>query len=122
MPSSVQDPTNDPQLRSFIETGADDAFPIQNLPYGVFSPAEGGGKRIGVAIGDQVLDLSVIVEHGLLEMDVLRNERPFAQGTLNGFMKLGRRVWKKTRAAVSELLRADNPTLRDDEAMRREAF
>ncbi|HWA16190.1 MAG TPA: fumarylacetoacetase [Gemmatimonadales bacterium] len=63
------DPSHDPQRRSWVEsanaTGAD--FPLQNLPLGVFRRNGGEGNRIGVAIGDQVLDLTAIIERGMLE-------------------------------------------------------
>ena len=54
------DATHDPKRKSWVasanEAGSD--FPIQNLPFGRFRPAgDAGGWRIGVAIGDQVLDL-----------------------------------------------------------------
>ena len=56
---------NDPKLSSWIEVAAACDFPIQNLPFGVFCPT-GGGPRIGVAIGDRVLDLGQLQQHGLL--------------------------------------------------------
>jgi len=46
-------------LRSFIEVSADSHFPIQNLPFGVFQPKQ-GKPRVGVAIGDLIVDLSVL--------------------------------------------------------------
>ena len=109
---------NDPSLRSFIETAPDCDFPIQNLPYGVFSTA-GAGKRVGVAIGGFVLDLGEIARAGLLP------EVPagiFEAGALNPFMALGPDVWTRTRARISELLRADAPRLRDDAALRARAL
>ena len=48
---------NDPSLRSFIDVDPASDFPIQNLPYGVFSTKDGLAPRVGVAIGDYVLDL-----------------------------------------------------------------
>ena len=48
---------NDPKLRSFIDVDALSDFPIQNLPYGVFSAKDGLAPRVGVAIGNYVLDL-----------------------------------------------------------------
>ncbi len=108
-------------MKSFIPTRPDSPFPIQNLPYGIFSPA-GDAPRPGVAIGDKVLDLSVLEDRDLLDVAAIRKERPFAQASLNAFMQLGRPVWKETRAAIADLLGEDNPTLRDDEALRREAF
>ena len=52
------DQTHDPKLESWVQSanGHQD-FPVQNLPFGIFSP-RAGGKRGGVAIGDQVLDLN----------------------------------------------------------------
>jgi fumarylacetoacetase len=52
---------NDPKLRSFVEVAPDSDFPIQNLPYGVFS-TDDAGKRVGVAIGDFVLDLAEVAK------------------------------------------------------------
>lgn len=54
------DHTHDPALQSWVASAAGHTdFPIQNLPYGLFSEA-GGGPKIGVAIGDQILDLSSV--------------------------------------------------------------
>ena len=50
-------------LKSFIHVPPDSDFPIQNLPYGIFRPRE-GAARAGVAIGDLILDLSVLEERG----------------------------------------------------------
>ena len=110
---------NDPTLRSFIPVDADSDFPIQNLPYGVFSTAALPAPRIGVAIGDLVLDLWE------LEQDCRLNAGPlgvFSASSLNPFMALGPKVWSATRARISELLRHDNDELRDNEALRRRAL
>ena len=74
-------------------------FPIQNLPYGIFSTA-GTGKRCGVAIGDMILDLAAAEAAGLVDAG-----GRFGQQDLNGFMALGRDVWAKTRTRLTELLR-----------------
>src|SRR6185312_2697708 len=52
--------THDPARRSFIESAnaPDSDFPIQNLPFGVFRPVPGASPRVGVAIGDQILDVA----------------------------------------------------------------
>ena len=52
-------PSNDPALRSFVPVAPDSHFPIQNLPYGIFRRT-GDMPRVGVAIGDHVLDLAVL--------------------------------------------------------------
>ena len=56
------DHTHDPKARSWVESANDPAtdFPIQNLPFGVFSRAKGEKPRVGTRIGDFVLDLDVL--------------------------------------------------------------
>ncbi|MDU6491346.1 fumarylacetoacetase [Bradyrhizobium sp.] len=111
---------NDPSLRSFIPVDPASDFPIQNLPYGVFSAADSPKPRVGVAIGDVVLDLAVLEDEGLLDLSPAYEV--FAQPSLNAFMALGPAVWTKTRAAISALLRHDNPRLRDDKPLRSRAL
>ena len=57
---------NDPRNRSFIQVAKDSHFPIQNLPYGVFTTPANYSPRVGVAIGDQVVDLAACLDRGLL--------------------------------------------------------
>jgi fumarylacetoacetase len=109
---------NDPKLRSFIDVDPASNFPIQNLPYGVFSSRNGLAPRVGVAIGDHVLDLWELEQDGRLEVEV----GTFAGPALNFFMHQGPKVWSKTRARISELLRADHPELRDNEELRKLAL
>ncbi|HEY2210442.1 MAG TPA: fumarylacetoacetase, partial [Bradyrhizobium sp.] len=110
---------NDPTLRSFIDVDAISDFPIQNLPYGVFSAKDGLDPRVGVAIGDYVLDLWELEQDGRLEVGDLG---VFAAPMLNPFMALGPEVWSRTRARISELLRRDSPELRDNDELRRRAL
>ena len=111
---------NDPKLRSFIEVAPDSDFPIQNLPYGVFSTAADPTRRVGVAIGDSILDLAALENAGLLRPG---GAQPvFSDGVLNPFMALGPDAWSATRAAISHLLRHDTPTLRDDAPLRARAL
>jgi fumarylacetoacetase len=109
---------NDPKLRSFIAVEPTSDFPIQNLPYGVFS-AKGLAPRVGVAIGGYVLDLWALAQE--CRIDVVE-PGVFAQASLNAFMALGPEVWTKTRARISELLRADHPELRDNDELRKQAL
>jgi fumarylacetoacetase len=104
--------THDPARRSWVESanapGAD--FPLQNLPYGVFSE-DGGRPRVGVAIGDRILDLTALEEAGRIAPAPGR--RVFGDGVLNPFMALPQPVWSETRALIADLLdRASGP--RDD--------
>ena len=107
---------NDPALRSFIPVDPASDFPIQNLPYGVFSAKDGLAPRVGVAIGDFVLDLWELEQDCRLPVADLRM---FSASTLNPFMALGPKVWSETRARISELLRHDNPELRDNPELAR---
>jgi fumarylacetoacetase len=114
--------TTDPNLRSFVPVAQDSHFPIQNLPYGVFQPRAGSDARIGVAIGDMILDLALVQKRGLLDVPALGGRCVFAQRSLNAFMALGREAWQQVRARISQLLRDDEPTLRDDAELRSEAL
>ncbi len=115
-------PTNEPSLRSFIPVAADDPFPIQNLPYGVFRRRAGGNACVGVAIGDRVLDLTALESQGHLNGPSLAGRRVFQEGKLNPFLALGRTAWGEVRARVSRLLRSDEPALRDDAGLCAQVF
>ncbi|MHC6152420.1 fumarylacetoacetase [Bradyrhizobium elkanii] len=110
---------NDPKLRSFIDVAPTSDFPIQNLPYGVFSSKDGLAPRVGVAIGDYVLDLWELEQDSRLDVGALG---VFSQPSLNAFMALGPKVWSATRARISELLRSDHPELRDNRELRARAL
>jgi len=98
--------THDPNRTSWVESAnaPDTDFPIQNLPYGVFSVA-GGEKRVGVAIGDHILDLTALEANGTLTPGGA--DKVFAEGVMNAFMALPQPVWSKTRAAIADLLDRD---------------
>ncbi|HEV3021380.1 MAG TPA: fumarylacetoacetase [Pirellulales bacterium] len=114
--------TNSPDLRSFVPVGTHSHFPIQNLPYGVFRPRSGGKPRVGVAIGELVLDLAALERRGHLRAAADTDATVFDQDSLNPFMSLGRSACHQAREQISRLLRDDLPTLRDDAALRREAL
>lgn len=80
-------------------------FPIHNLPYGVFRHRQ--RTRIGVAIGDQILDLHACAHYGLLAP--LSEEITAACGAqvLNPLMALGPAAWSALRWHLSALLDAD---------------
>src|SRR5437660_2207951 len=116
------EPTNAPELRSFVPVAPESHFPIQNLPYGIFRRRSGGEAAVGVAIGDNVLDLAVLESEGFLESPTLRSQQAFRAASLNAFMALGRPAWHETRSAISRLLRADVPALRDNARLRERAL
>jgi fumarylacetoacetase len=114
-------------LKAFIDVDPGSHFPIQNLPYGAFKRrgnlSQARGKAsIGVAIGDQVLDLSVLEEAGLLSPQSLAGKRVFAEETLNSFMAAGRAAWRETREILTRLLGHNEPTLRDNAKLRDRAL
>ncbi len=121
-PMPQSDPTHDPQLRSFVDAAnrPDADFPIQNLPFGVFSTAAAPMPRVGVAIGDMVADLALLEDGGLLAPQP--GAPVFGEGTLNAFIGLGAGAWRSTRERLSQLLRSDHPELRDAATLRARAL
>ncbi|PZW39428.1 fumarylacetoacetate hydrolase [Humitalea rosea] len=97
------DHTHAPGLRSFVTSanGHED-FPIQNLPLGVFS-TEAGAPRLGVAIGDMVLDLARLSSTGLI------NRAATGGAALNAFFALGSGPRRMLRATLSDLLAEHSP-------------
>lgn len=103
------DETTDPGLRSWVDGADASGFCIQHLPYGVFT-GRGQGPRVGVAIGDAVLDLFAVAEAGGFADAVPDAPALFGAGRLNPFLAAGPKVWRATRQRVSRLLRADGPS------------
>jgi fumarylacetoacetase len=105
---TMLDDTHDPALRSWVASANAAAadFPIQNLPFGRFR-RKGSSKawRIGVAIGDQVLDLREFFESEHAEADVQALLQPLAEGDLNRFMARGSSARRRLRQALSQALR-----------------
>ena len=108
------------QLQSFIEVEKNSDFPIQNLPYGVFSESPEGQRRVGIALGEWVVDLAALEENGFLTIQP--GERYFNQPSLNKFIESGKSNWSKIRAELQNLLSADNPTLRDNPGLIEQVF
>ncbi|MDJ0394162.1 fumarylacetoacetase [Rhodococcus sp. G-MC3] len=75
-----------------IDIQADSQFGIDNLPYGIFSTAD-AGKRVGVRVGEMVVDLAVALKDGI-----------FAQSVLNPFMAQGPDRWVAVRRQLTDLL------------------
>ena len=89
---------------TWLDLPPDSLFGISNLPYGVFSAGDGGptgpgvarGPRVGVRIGDSVLDLVRVLD-----------DPAFGEPSLNAFMAQGRTRWSDVRARITELLTAE---------------
>lgn len=103
----MTDSTHDATLRSWVESANDDAtdFPIQNLPFGIFRKTTGDDDpRVGIAIGDQILNVSACLDAELLE-DAAKEACKLASGTsLNALMQSGRGPATSLRHGVSRLL------------------
>jgi len=111
--------TLDPSRRSWVESANDSTndFSIQNLPFGVFSDRQNDARRVGVAIGDEIVDLAALQAAGLLKLSAAKTD-VFARDTLNDFIALGRETWRSVRVQLSALLARDTAMLRDDAALR----
>jgi fumarylacetoacetase len=100
--------THDFARRSFVESAntSDTDFPIQNLPFGVFRPAPGQAPRVGVAIGDQIVDVAAAGT----AFDGLAAEaaKACSAATLNQLMSLGPQTWSALRLALSRALSAQD--------------
>ena len=83
---------------TWLDLSADDPFGIDNLPYGVFS-TEGAALRVGVRIGDRVLDLAPCAEDAGMESATV-----WRADTLNPFLALGAHAWRSAREWVTEIL------------------
>jgi len=103
--------THDPTLRSWVKTAQDEGsdFPIQNLPWAVFRRAGSTEHwRGGVAIGDQIVDLSALDQAQLIPAGSALARAALQAGageTLNDLMALGRPHGSALRLALSHLLR-----------------
>lgn len=104
--------THDPALQCWVPSAnqPDTDFPIQNLPFGVFQRrASDEQPRVGIAIGDQVLDISACHQAGMFSGLAMDAAVTCAAATLNPLMALGYEHWSGLRQGISRLLRADSP-------------
>ena len=100
---------NDPSLKSWLEISRESDFPIQNLPFGIYS-TKNKTKRVGVAIGNQILDLSLLLKLGYLD-SLSFCEHCFSNEYLNRMMGHGKSEIRDLRNRISELLNIENPEL-----------
>lgn len=107
---------NSPKLNSWVEVKPSSDFPIQNLPFGIFHTKD-RSARAGVAIGEYILDLSVLAQAGLLQ-GIKFDKKVLEQKTLNAFIALGKPVTNAVRERVSDLLSADNSELQNDDSLK----
>lgn len=106
--TTLTNSTHDPNLASWLDSAnaAGTDFPIQNLPFGVFRPKGESRARVGVAIGDQILDVDHCHVTGLVGGEAAVAAEACGHGSLNPLMALGQGHWSALRAALSRLLTA----------------
>jgi fumarylacetoacetase len=92
-----------PSAGSWLDLRDDEPFGIGNLPYGVFS-TEGTERRVGVRIGDWVLDASAVAALGGDPGDGPNLAAAWRSPDLNAFLDLGRPAWTVARAWLTEIL------------------
>ncbi|XP_057370834.1 fumarylacetoacetase-like [Daphnia carinata] len=111
------------QLRrmSFIPLPENSDFPLENLPYGIFSTANKPQQRIGVAIGEHILDLHAVA-HLFNGPELKNNQNVFQESTLNSFMGLGPKAWTEARKTLQDILSTGNKTLEDDTDLRKNSL
>jgi fumarylacetoacetase len=103
------DETHDAARRSWVASANGHAdFPIQNLPFGVFTPPGGEHARGGVAIGEAVFDLKAALEEGLFEGEAARAAEAASGPALNPLMALGAGARSALRRAMFALLSDDH--------------
>lgn len=103
---------NDPNLKTWVDVPANSDFPIQNLPFGIFKSGD-SGPRVGVAIGNKVLDLATLNKLSYFS-NLGINQSVLENKYLNDLIALGQVQWRAIRQRVSELLRDSDPELRDN--------
>jgi fumarylacetoacetase len=113
--------THNPDALSWVPSAnaPDTDFPIQNLPFGVFRRTDDdeARARVGVAIGDRVLDLEACHAAGLFDGRAGEAGAACSTGRLNALCALGRSHWSILRSRISELLRANHPNQRQNRAV-----
>ncbi|MCG6883721.1 MAG: fumarylacetoacetase [Silicimonas sp.] len=92
-------------IRSWVESAnaPETNFPLNNLPYGVFS-TDGGAPRCGTAIGDSILDLAALETEGVLDFG-----GTLGTGSWNSFMERGLAEWARLRTELTRLLSEGEP-------------
>ena len=111
---------NNPSLRSWISVPEGSDFPIQNLPFGVFT-ISGSTARVGTRIGDTVIDLSILAASGQLHVDGFTSG-DFSQEFLNPMMKKGKEATRRLRQALSDLFSTENNAAANNESIQKALF
>ena len=104
------DKTHDSNLKSWINVDENSDFPIQNIPFGVCSPKEGGDLHVVTAIGDFIIDLAHLDDAGVFEGTEIEGAEIFHEPTLNAFMSMGRNCLLYTSPSPRDKHRSRMPS------------
>ena len=102
-------------MKSWVDIPKNSDFSIYNIPFGIFS-VKNSKKRVGVAIGDMIVDLKASYDLGIfneipLDHDVFENKY------LNDFIALGKSITKKIRLIIQSELCSDSSVLKESNAL-----
>lgn len=115
-------------MKSWLPIPASSRFSVRNIPFGIISTSTQVRQRVGVAIGDHVLDLLAFTDgagFSKLSSDLQQHTGVFAQATLNGFASLGRPYHRAIRTYLQNVFREDTPypdVLETNETLRQVAL
>ena len=98
---------NNPALKSWVEVSADSDFPIQNLPFGVFTTKTNTRPRVCTRIGDFIVDL-VVLDHLSMLDDCEISHSVFDNQYINDLMSLGKEKTRALRNCLSDILEEGN--------------
>eukprot|EP01013_Petalomonas_cantuscygni_P001833 TRINITY_DN11864_c0_g1_i1.p1 TRINITY_DN11864_c0_g1~~TRINITY_DN11864_c0_g1_i1.p1 ORF type:complete len:446 (+),score=100.30 TRINITY_DN11864_c0_g1_i1:57-1340(+) len=108
-------------MSSWISYEPHHPFPIQSIPFGVFSPRGDDKPRCATRIGDNVVDLAALATAGHFDSHTGLREA-LSQPTLNAFMAMGKPAWRAAREILQHLFSASEKSLQDDSDLRRTAI
>lgn len=100
-------------MSSWVEVPENSDFPIQNLPFGIFSSPSNPKKRVGVALGNKIIDLHALSLMGYLD-NLGVDPSDFDNDYLNALIERRKLVVKKLRDRISDLFNADNSELQNN--------
>jgi len=112
---------NNPTLVSWIPVNEDSDFPIQNIPFGIFS-SENTGPHPATRIGDTVVDLSQLADFGFFDRMGLMDLSCFYAPVLNPLIANGPQFWSALREKLSQLFNIENDELQGLEEVKKLAL
>lgn len=111
---------NNPSLTTWIKVPDNSDFPIQNIPFGIYSTSERSARPC-VRVGDTVIDLKVLRDNGLLQINGFDNDQ-FNSTVLNGLMREGKKGMRDLRERLSVLFQSENEELQSNTQVRTKAL